>query len=398
MEIALRKEFNGLFSESRYQKHLHLLQEKYPNSIGFRLSETPVFLSRALKNELLRAGDSIIHQFISDNLKPILKKAIPKNYFVPGNDEHPHIISIDFGLCWNEKQTNITPKLIELQAFPSLFAYQLALGLSFKEIYPEILSELDFFLDELTPETYIQKLRKTIIGEHDPTNVVLLEIYPEKQKTLIDFLFTKEFLGIETVCYSKIIKEGKNLFYIKDDKKIPIKRIYNRVIFDELEKLENFSPPFSFQEELNVEWMPHPNWFFKVSKYLLPYLKDSSVPKAFFAHEFPASEILGDYVLKPLYSFAGQGVVLHPKYEDISLLVQPENYILQRKVQYANFIEDIYGDKAKAEIRLLYVWPEDEPHPTPMINLVRMSKSEMINVAHNKTAIWTGSSIAFFEK
>jgi hypothetical protein len=239
-------------------------------------------------------------------------------------------------------------------------------------------------------------LRRTIIGDAVPEDVVLLEIEPGKQKTRVDFAATESILGIRSVCLSEVKKRGRHLFYDRDGREIQIERIYNRVIFDELMRRPDLKPPFSFQEDLDVTWVGHPNWYFRVSKHSLPFLRTAHTSPAFFADEFPASEEISEYVLKPLYSFAGLGVDMEPTREKLSTLEKPREWILQKKVQYAEFVPTPDGQKSKAEIRMMFVWPEKE-EPILVNNLVRMSQGKMMGVDFNKDKTWVGSSIALHE-
>lgn len=388
-----REQYNAEFSEEKYALLKDKLAESAGTEVAFRLSESPVFLTKDFKEKLIGAAESIISQ-IKKMPSEKLKKAIPSNCNVPNDTEQPHFLAIDFGICNNE-QGEIVPQLIELQAFPTLYAFQ--------EEYEGTISEIFPFLQELRnsipkPE-YIQFLKEVIVGDENPENVVLLEIYPEKQKTLVDFCLTEKYLGIKTVCLTKVKKDGRKLFYEYEGKKIPIHRIYNRVIFDELEHIPDLKTEFDFRDEVDVKWITHPNWFFKISKYILPKLEHEFVPKSYFLNEFPESENPQNYVLKPLFSFAGSGVNLNPTKETIAEIQDKENYIMQKKVAYESLFKDIHGDFAKAEIRLLYLWKEGEDRPQLMDNLVRMTKVQMANVDFNKKdAIWIGSSIAFFEK
>src|SRR3954466_11607595 len=83
-------------------------------------------------------------------------------------------------------------------------------------------------------------------------------------------------------------KKGRELFYELDGREVRIERIYNRVIFDELERRPDLKFDFKFQEELDVRWIPHPNWYYRISKHSLPFLKRPGPSPAFFADEFPA--------------------------------------------------------------------------------------------------------------
>lgn len=388
-----RTQFNGEFSQEKYQKVNELIKEKTGYEAGFRISESPIFLSNEFWQKLDDASQSIIWQIKEMSVEE-LSKAIPANCNVPNDTQKPHFVAIDFGICQDEKG-NVIPQLIELQAFPSLFGFQ--------KLFEEVITEVYPFLNELKnslpKDEYIQKLKQVIVGNENPENVILLEIYPEKQKTAIDFVLTEQYLGIKTVCLTKIKKEGKKLFYENDGKLVSIHRIYNRVIFDELDKIEGLKTEFDFREDIDVEWITHPNWFFKISKYILPKLKHEFVPKSYFLPDFPETEQLENFVLKPLFSFAGSGVNLNPTQEIINQIEDKENYILQRKVTYAPLFEDINGEFSKSEIRLLFAWNPEKENPELLVNLVRMTKAAMVNVDFNKKdAIWIGSSMAFFEK
>lgn len=388
-----REKFNSQFSSENYDQVKEILKDKSGIYTSFRLSESPIFLTADFKDKLLDASDSILDQII-DMPPETLQKAIPDNCRVPKDTIKPHFFTIDFGICKN-LNGEIEPQLIELQAFPSLYAFQKAYENTFCQVYPF----LDEIKSEMSDDEYVIHFKKLILGNENPENVILLEIYPEKQKTAIDFLITEKYLGIKTVCLTKIKKEGTKLFYENDGKLIEIKRIYNRVIFDELDKIPDLKTEFDFREEVDVTWVTHPNWFFKISKFLLPLLQHQFVPKSYFLHEFPDDENLENFVLKPLFSFAGSGVNLHPTKEITDKITDKENYILQRKVEYAPVFEDINREFSRAEIRLLYVWHEDEKRPLLVQNLVRMTKAAMINVDFNKKdAIWIGSSHAFFGK
>jgi len=386
-----RKQFNEEFSQEKYDQLKDLLKQKSGLEPSFRISESPFFLTKEFESKLLDVTESIIDQ-IKNIPSETLQKAIPDNCRVPNDTEKPHFFTIDFGIC-KSKNGEIEPQLIELQAFPSLYAFQKVFEDSFCEVYP-FLSEIR---NKMPHEEFKNYLKEVIIGNENPENVILLEIYPEKQKTAIDFALTEKLLGIKTVCLTKVKKEGKKLFYENEGKPIEIKRIYNRVIFDELDRIPDLKVEFDFREDIEVTWVTHPNWFFKISKFLLPYLKHQFVPKSYFLHEFPDNENLEDFVLKPLFSFAGSGVNLNPTKEITDAIEDKENYILQRKVTYEPVFKDINDEFSKAEIRLLYIWRENDERPILLENLGRMTKAAMVNVDFNKKdAIWIGSSNAFF--
>ena len=388
-----RQQFNEEFSKEKYQLTSNKIKNIAGIEAGFRLSESPIFLSKEFKNKLDEACDSLVEQ-IKKIPQEVSDKAIPENCKVPNDNAKPHFLAIDFGICTNEKG-EIVPQLIELQAFPTLYAFQ--------EEYEGVISEVYPFLQDLRNSMpkpqYVQFLKDVIVGDENPENVILLEIYPEKQKTSVDFALTEKYLGIKTVCLTKVKKEGRKLFYENEGKMIPINRIYNRVIFDEIDKIPDLKTDFDFREDVDVKWITHPNWFFKISKYILPLLEHESVPKSYFVPDFPATEKLENFVLKPLFSFAGSGVDLNPTEATINAIEDKENFILQRKVHYEPLFLDVNGEMSKAEIRMLFLWKEEDATPTLMDNLVRMTKVAMVNVDFNKKdAIWIGSSIGFFER
>lgn len=386
-----RKQFNQEFSQEKYNQFKEILKQKSGLEAGFRISESPLFLTKEFESKLIDASESIITQ-IKNLPEEILQKAIPDNCRVPNDTKQPHFFTIDFGICKSENG-EIEPQLIELQAFPSLYAFQKVFEQTFCDVYP-FLSELQ---NKTPHEDFKNYMKDLILGNENPEHVILLEIYPEKQKTAIDFVLTEKLLGIKTVCLTKVKKEGRKLFYENDGKLTEIRRIYNRVIFDELDRIPDLKTEFDFREDVDVTWVTHPNWFFKISKFLLPLLQHQFVPKSYFLHEFPESENLENFVLKPLFSFAGSGVNLNPTKEITDAIEDKENYILQRKVNYEPIFEDINGEFSKAEIRLLYIWRENDERPILLENLGRMTKAAMVNVDFNKKdAIWIGSSNAFF--
>jgi hypothetical protein len=394
---AIRKEFNTKFTKEKYEAFLKELHAAYPGAIEFRVAETPVFIPKDFTKKMLDACDSIVDIIADKNFKELTKNAVPASLNVPGENDHSHFIAFDFGICINEKG-EYEPQLIEMQGFPTLFAYEVLLDDIFKNHFP-VPEKFSCYLGNYNKETYLQLLKEIIVGNENPENVILLEIFPEKQKTRIDFYCTREWLGIKPVCLTELIKEGKRLFYLNKGRKTEVKRIYNRLIFDDLQQQ---SPEVQEKgkilfEDLDVQWVPHPNWFYRISKYTLPFIRHPYVPQTFFLNEVKQVPTdLENYVLKPLFSFAGQGVVIDVTQQDIKKIKDPENWILQRKVKYADVIEtpDI---PAKAEIRIFYFWKDGEARPVATNNLARLSKGKMIGVRYNKDKEWVGGSFCLFE-
>jgi hypothetical protein len=396
MVPAIRSAYNAAFTPNKYKAYLDELLNVHPGDLVFRVAETPIFVDRTFKNKLLEACEAIVDVIARPDFKELTDRAIPANVHVPGEDDKCRLLTFDFGVCEGE-EGELVPQLIEMQGFPTLFAYQV-LDTEITSKHFDIPANYDSYLSGLDKESYLTLLKEIIIGKHQPENVILLEIYPDEQKTRIDFRCTKDYLGIETVCLTKVTADGKRLYYEKEGRRIHIERIYNRVIFDDLHKQELPEGTIDLTAGWDVEWCPHPNWFYRISKYTLPFIKSPFVPETRFLNEVEALPTdLENYVLKPLFSFAGQGVVIDIQPEDISRITDPENWILQRKVKYANAVQtpDI---PAKAEIRMFYFWREGEARPIPTQNLARLSKGKMIGVRYNADKEWVGGTLAYFEK
>ena len=392
-----RQAYNTAFTDEKFQAFVQALNS-YATPIQFRIAETPVFIPKDFSRQMIDACEQIVDVILQPGFKENTGRAIPENYRVPNEKGHPHFIAFDFGICRNASG-NLEPQLIEMQGFPTLFGYQVLLDDVFDEHFG-VPPGYSSYLDGLNRQTYLELFRKIVVAGEDPENVVLLEIFPQQQKTNIDFYCTEAYLGIKMVCVTDLIRKEDQLFYRKDGKETRIKRIYNRVIFDELQQQEpevqeKASVLF---EDLDVEWVTHPNWFYRISKFTLPLIQHPNIPETRFLSdlkEIPAA--LDQYVLKPLFSFAGQGVVIDVTPADITAIKDPENWILQKKVEYAAVIQTP-DEPAKAEIRIFYFWEEGAARPRPVNNLARLSKGKMIGVRFNKDKTWTGGSFALFEE
>jgi hypothetical protein len=395
MHPELRARFNADFTPEKYATLLRCVNETEKWPADFRISETPVFLTRAFTDDVTRGANAIIDATRTPEFVRQAASAVPKELEVPNESAHPNFLVVDFAIC--EEENRLVPRLIELQAFPSLFGFQLLLLGCIRKAYPVIPRNWTSSFGGIKDDAYLQLLRRTIIADSAPENVVLLEIEPEKQKTRIDFAATETLLDIRPVCVTKIKKRGRQLFYDRDGGEVQIERIYNRVIFDELVKRPDLNLPFQFQDDLDVTWVGHPNWYFRISKHSLPFLKTEHTSPTFFADDFPANENIGDYVLKPLYSFAGHGVDMESTRQKIAALKNPCEWILQKKVDYAPFVVTVDGKKSKAEIRMMFVWPDSDRNPTLVNNLVRMSQGKMMGVDFNIEKTWVGASIALHE-
>jgi hypothetical protein len=375
------------------------LHSRYPGAIDFRIAETPVFIPASFASQLKDTCEHIIDLILDPSFKEQTERAIPPTDRVPNENGHSHFLAFDFGVCVDETG-EWQPRLIELQGFASLYGFQ--------AFYPDILRQhfpipanYSQYLNGYDRTGYLEELGRVILGGLPPEQVILLELHPHQQKTRIDFYCTQDYLGIQVVCLTELIQEKKKLFYIHTatGKKTEIRRIYNRVIFDELNAaLPDLGPHVDIRQDLDVEWVAHPNWFYRISKFMLPFIHHPNVPPTFFLNELrqPPAD-LENFVLKPLFSFAGQGVIIDLTLSDLENIKDPENWILQRKVTYADLIPtpDV---PAKVEIRMMYLWKDGDARPTLAINLCRLSKGKMIGVRYNKDKEWVGGSTCYFEQ
>jgi len=395
---SLRRQFNERFTPEKYQSFLQRMDNACGTHVQFRLAETPCFFPKELLDRMASDGQELIQQLV-DNPAYRAKsdEAVPAEFKVPNESAHPLFVQVDFGLV-RDARGELQPKLVELQAFPSLYAYQGTLAETYLDIYGlqapgfrlPAAGKLRYFLSGLEEGSYRELLRRAIVGLQDPENVILMEIEPHKQKTFPDFALTGKMLGIRTVDITWIKKDRRQLYYELDGKRVPIRRIYNRAIVDELQR-KNVKLAFDWRDDLDVEWAGHPNWYFRISKFSIPYLKHVSVPKTWFLDrmdEIPSD--LDNYALKPLYSFAGLGVVIAPKKEDIAAIPAEKRpyYILQERMHFEPLIATPFG-MTKAEVRVMYIWLEEL---TPVTTIIRMGRGLQMGVDHNRDMEWVGAS------
>ena len=392
---ALREAFNRDFRPETYQQFLRDLEAHAGTPIAFRVSETPCFFPKSLLDLMAEYGRDLVLQLVnSSEYHRASDATVPARYNVANESPRPMFLQVDFGLVRNA-QGELEPKLVELQAFPSLYAYQPMLARQYVASYG-LPSSLGIYLGGYDQHSYQQQMRELIVSGHDPENVILLEIHPEKQKTLCDFLIAQRDLGIAVVDILNLKKRGSRLFYEQGGREIPVHRIYNRCIVDELER-KDIQLPFDLTEPLDVEWAGHPNWYYRISKFSIPYLKHKCVPRTWLLDQngtVPADN--ENYVLKPLYSFAGLGIKFHPTQADVNAIPaeQRHHYMLQERMRFEPVIETPFG-MTQAEIRIMYVWPENG-EMTPVLPLLRMGRGIMMGVDHNRNLEWVGGSAALW--
>ncbi len=401
MIAELRKSFNASWSDTKYRDLIARLEQRTGATLGFPISETPCFLPPALMETLGATGTILINQILNDaEAMAAANGAVPERYRPspalgargPGAEAIPTFAQVDFGLV-RDASGEIQPKLVELQAFASLYGFQLAMAEAYRDAF-SLPSSLDLFLGGLSYDEYYALVADAIVGDHDPAEVVLMELQPHQQKTCPDLVVTEQLWGVRAIDTSEVTREGRRLYYRRDGRATPIKRIYNRVIPDELEK-KRIQLPFGYGDDLDVEWAGHPAWYFRLSKFSIPWLNHACVPET---HVLDGLEQLPvdreRYLLKPLFSFAGGGIIFAPTDAQIAAIPHGErrNYILQERIAFEPVIETPAGP-TQVEIRVMYIRAGDTMRP--VLPLLRMGRGKMMGVDHNKGLRWVGASAGF---
>ncbi len=393
---SLREDFNRRFTDEKYALLRRNLDARTRTAINLRVAETPVFLPAAAVQEMADAGAQMTHQLVGN--ADYLRRAaetIPQAYCVAGEDAHPNFMTADFAFV-REANGSLSPRLVELQAFPSVYGYQAVLVDEYRRCF-NLDPALQSFIG-LDQAGYWEAMREVVVGNHDPENVVLMEVTPDEQKTLPDFHVHEDSLGIRTVDIAAVRQHGRQLSYLRDGVWTPIKRIYNRAIADEMIR-KSIQPGFDLTGDLDVEWAGHPNWYFKISKFSIPYLQHPFVPPSVFLDEWMRGERHGvlpeqrkDLILKPLFSFAGKGIEFAPSDELLQSIPKEERggYLLQQRMDFASTVETPFG-LTQAEIRILYLWPVGG-ELRAVNTLVRLGRGKMMGVDHNRDQLWVGGS------
>jgi hypothetical protein len=399
MHAEFRKAYNAAFTREMYHRYVAALETRAGARCDFRLAETPVFLTNDLQRALVAAAREIVAQLSRPEAIQRMKAAIPARWEAPGMDALPSMAQVDLAVV-RSPDGRLVPKLIELQGFPSLSAFEVLQSDVWRECLQEIpglpRSTWSPYFSGLSRAGFVDLLRRVVVGKRDPEHVILMDLTPREQKTWVDFAATQKLLGVEVVDPMSLEKEGRRLFRRKNGRRVPVERIYNRVVFDELIR-KNVALPFDFRDDLDVEWVPHPNWYWTWSKYSLPLLDHPAVPKATYLCGLETiPDDLSCYVLKPLFSFAGGGVNVDPTRADIEKIPQNERdvWTLQEKIAYEPCLLAADGGGVKVEIRMMFFRPDEDPAPTLGLNLCRLSRGKMMGVDFNKDFTWVGSSVA----
>ena len=399
MDPGPRAAFNRAWTPEPYAQYCGRLEQAL-GPIPFRLAETPFFIAPALRDAVTRSAVEIVHQLARPELLRELMKIIPAKYDTPGMDPLPNCVQVDFAIT-PAPGGGLEGKVVELQAFPSGYAMMTF----FADAWDAELKDRpglggDWTCCLLPRAEALSLMRDTILAGERPEHVALVDFEPHQQKTVPDFVATEKLFGVESACATELVKEGRKLYRRKGEELIPVKRIYNRMVFDELEK-KGYQLPFQWNEGLDVTWCSHPNWYWPWSKYSLPFLEHPAVPKATFLSDLKQlPSDLSRYVLKPLFSFAGAGVVIDVTPKDLAAVPveQCHGWVLQEKIVYAPAIHAPDGTEVKAEVRVMLLRPPGAPELRPVIHLVRLSRGKMLGVDQNRGLTWVGASVGLWRE
>ncbi len=400
MDSAHRAAFNAAFTGETYRRYVAEMERRVGVAPGFRLAETPVFLTDALGTALETAAREILAQIRRPEVIARMKAAIPPEWDVPGMDELPSLAQVDLAVVRGADGA-LAPRLIELQGFPSLSAFEVFQAEAWESVLAGVpglpAGGWSPYFSGLDRASYVELLRRVVVADEDPEEVVLLDLKPREQKTYVDFEATRLLLGVDAVCATELEREGRRLYRRKGGRRVPVRRIYNRIVFDELIR-SGLTLPFDFRDPLDVTWTPHPNWFWTWSKFSIPFLSHPAVPGATYLSDLTSvpDDLAERYVLKPLFSFAGGGVNVEPTAEDLARIPVAERgrWCLQEKIAYEPCIRAADGGGVKVEVRMMFYRPPGSREFVLGLNLCRLSRGKMLGVDFNKDFTWVGSSVA----
>ncbi|MCC6647414.1 MAG: hypothetical protein IT374_17810 [Polyangiaceae bacterium] len=396
MDPALRRAFNESFTEARHGEYLARLEAELGCHIPFRVAETPLFFPPEVRARLEADARGIVEEICRPELIARTRRAIPAHLDAPGEDDLASCLQVDLAIT-RDASGAVRGELVELQGFPSLYGLIVLQSRALAEQLEQIGLGRGFspFFGGLTEAEYVSRLRATIVGDADPREVVLLDLDPPSQKTYPDFVATKRLIGVDAVCPTSLVKDGRALYRVVDGARVPVRRIFHRVVFDELEK-KGVSLPFRYTDPLDVTWVPHPNWYWTWSKVTLPLLSHPAVPRATLLSELDeVPRDLSRHVLKPLFSFAGAGVKVDVTRADVDAVPDAERagWVLQEKIDYAPALHTPRGEPVKAEVRMMFLRPPGAARPELVMNLVRLSRGKMLGVDQNRDLDWVGGTV-----
>ena len=320
---SLRRAFNDAWTPAGHQRLLGALANACGAVPEFPVSETPCFFERGFIDGLANTGMELIHQ-LDSNVAALAaaNHAVPDRFHGPNAEALPRFLQVDFGLV-RTPGGGVEPKLVELQAFASLYGFQLAMAEAYRDAFG-LPASLGIFLDGLDAPALRRAGRQAILGRARSARGRADGNRAAPAEDVARLRVTEPLWGVRAVDTAGGAARGPQLFYQRDGRRVPIRRIYNRVIPDELER-KGVALPFDYRDELDVEWAGHPAWYFRISKFSIPCLRHPSVPRTWFLHELDRlPDDREHYLLKPLFSFAGGGIIFAPTDAQIAAIPAAE--------------------------------------------------------------------------
>ena len=262
---ALRQRFNGGFSQDAFLRVVRAVEDEVGGPIPFRLAESPIFLPGALVDEMRLATEAILAEiFAHPEYADRVRRHVPPQAFLPTRSDHPPFVQCDFALAEGDCG-RVVPRLIEIQGFPSLYAFQHALCRAYQQAFA-LTSEVSFLGRGIDEGGFLALFRQAVLGGHDPETVALVDVHPWEQGTWPDFRLTQKLLpGLAVVDATEVLRRGDGLFYRERGREVKIARIFNRLVWEDVRRVES-EMAFRLGEPLDVEWAGEPGWFFQLSK------------------------------------------------------------------------------------------------------------------------------------
>ena len=400
MDPRFRIPFNRAFGPEMYARYQRSLQRMTNAEFHFRLAETPVFIPPLLLDRIRQSATEIVDQLCDRALIERMQSAVPIQWKVPSIDALPNFAQVDFAIV-EEPDGSPGVRLIELQGFPSLAALEIFQ----RDAWQEILDDVDGLrgIDWSCwfgsgREEFLSLLGEVIVAGHDPRDVVMLDIDPPTQKTWPDFAATRILFGVDAVAITDLESDGRHLYRRLDGERRRVRRIYNRVVFDELIE-KNIQAPFDWRADLDVEWAPHPNWYWIWSKATIPHLRHPSIPETILLSDLKSAPPDPDaWVLKPLFSFAGGGVVVGPSHDQVESIPDSEraDWCLQRRIEYAPVLVTPEGAGVKVEFRCMFFRRDADEEMILGQNLCRLARGRMLGVDFNREFDWVGGTVGLW--
>ena len=110
MDPQVRAAFNADFTSDKYAALVRCVNETEKWPADFRISETPIFLTREFTDGVTDAANEIIALTRTPEFAQHAASAIPEGLAVPNESPHPNFHVVDFAIC--AEGDRLVPRLI----------------------------------------------------------------------------------------------------------------------------------------------------------------------------------------------------------------------------------------------------------------------------------------------